>query len=237
MKSNLMIKKYIVESDNGTKNMKTIKSFFGTKLIDIEDSIIIDNKSIRYSDINGYQYFNIEYLGATENEQLIDLTDLKNTYHTISLQTQSIIDIENSTKWSIDIDIKNILKKYLFGKIKESRTFKTIKTIDTKNSDIDDSIYSFIDYNILNRYELDKIDFYVKYTNFNTSNVFNNNIIQYNPIFIDILYNDTYLIKNYNLIKKDQFENLTNIKILFNQIKPSTDYKFDYYFNINYKKI
>ena len=71
-----MIKKYIVESDNGTKNMKTIKSFFGTKLIDIEDSIIIDNKSIRYSDISGYQYFNIEYLGATENEQLIDLTDL-----------------------------------------------------------------------------------------------------------------------------------------------------------------
>lgn len=237
MKNNLMIKRYRVEEDHGTKNMKTIKSFLGTKLIDIEDSIIIDNRAIQYTDIDEYQNYDTTNLGTNENETLIDLTELKTTYHTIKLQTQDMFNIENNTKWEISIDIKSILKEYLFAKIKEARTFKTIKLDDTKNKSVNNSIYNFITYNILNRYELDNIELYIKYSSLMTSNIFNRTLVQYDPLFVETAYVNDYLVYDYGLVKNDQFENLTPIKLLYNQTKKSNEYRFDYYFNVNYKKI
>jgi len=232
-----MIKKYNIEYDNGTKNMKTVKTFFGTKLIDIEDTIIIGNNSIQYTDDNGYQYYNIDNTQTNEIETLIDLTTLKFQNHTIQIQTQDISNIENNTKWIIEIDIKKILKEYLFARIKESRTFKTLKTINTKDNDINLSIYDFINLNILNRYKLSTIDMYLKYETLNTNNIFNTNLVQYNPIFDESLFDDANLITDYTLIKKDEFENLTPIEILYNQIKKSSEYRFNYYFNINFERI
>ena len=236
MKNNLIVKKYAVQYDNGTKNMSTVKSFFGTKLIDIEDNITIDNTSIKYKDYNGYQNYN-EHLSLSETEKIINQTTLKETYHTMSLQTQDMFNIENNTRWIMYIDIRNILRDYLFGKIKERRTFKTIKAENTKEHDINLAIYKFIDINVLNRYELSGIDMYLKYYPLKTSNIFNKTKTQYNPIFDELLYDSNNLITDYSLIKKDQFENLTPVKVLYNQTKKSTEYKFDYYFNLNYKKI
>ena len=235
MKSNLMIKRYKTELDNGTKNMKTIKSYFGSTLIDIEDEIIIDNSALKYKDINGYQNYNLS--NNNDEEKYIDLTTLKTVNHNIKLQNQDISNLVNNSKWIIDLNIKNILNEYLFAKIKESGSFKAVKDNNTKNNNIDLSIYNFIKFNIINRYQFNKIDFYVKYLNLESSNVFNRNLIQYNPVYNENLYNDLYLIKDYKIMKKDEFENLTPIKILYNQNKSSKDYKFDYYFNIFFNKI
>ena len=158
MKNNLMIKKYNVEYDNGTKNMKTVKSFFGTKLINIENNIIIDNNSIQYTDFDGYQNYNIDNVRTNETEILIDLTDIKSENHIMNTQTQDIFTMENNTKWEIVINIKKILREYLFAKIKESRTFKTLNAINTKSNDINLSIYDFINLNVINKYELSNID-------------------------------------------------------------------------------
>jgi hypothetical protein len=237
MKSNLMIKRYRTEFDNGTKNMKTIKSYFGSTLIDIEDEIIIDNISLQYQDINGYQNYDIGNLNNNETNKYINLTELKLKNHTIGLQNQNITHLENNSKWEINLKLKDILREYLFAKIKESRSFKTVKQENTKNDDINLAIYNFINYNILNRYQLNRIDFYLKYVEIKSSNIFNRNNIQYNPIFDENLYNIQYLIKDYKIIKKDQFENLTPIKIQYNQTKSSKDFKFDYYFNIIFSKI
>jgi len=236
MKSNLMIKKYHVEYDNGTKSMSTIKSFFGTKLIDIEDNIKVDNSSIQYTETNGYQNYKTNNI-TTETEIFVDLTKLKNDNHTINPQTQEIFDLENNTRWVLNIDIKKILREYLFASIKKARSFKTIKAENTKDNDINVSIYKFIDINILNRYQLSNIDFYIRYDKITTSNIFNKNLIQYNPTFDESLYNINYITNNFSLIKRDEFENLTNIKILYNQIKKSSEYRFSYYFNVNYNKI
>ena len=237
MKSNLMIKKYNIEYDNGTKNMKTVKTFFGTKLIDIEDAIIVGNNSIQYTDNNGYQNYNITNVETKEIETLVDLTVLKLDNHTIETQTQDIFSMENNTKWKIDIDIKKILREYLFAKIKNARTFKTLKVANTKDNNINLSIYDFINLNILNRYSLSTIDFYLTYETLNTNNIFNTNLVQYNPTFDETLFDDSNLITDYTLIKKDQFENLTPIQLMYNQIKKSSEYRFNYYFNINFKRI
>jgi len=237
MKSNLMIKKYNVEYDNGTKNMKTVKTFFGTKLIDIEDTIIIGNDSIQYTDDNGYQNYNVTNVQTNETETLVDLTQLKLENHTIETQTQDIVSMENNTKWKMEIDIKKILREYLFARIKKARTFKTLKAVNTKDNDINLSIYDFINLNVLNRYKLSTLDMYLNYETLNTNNIFNTNLIQYNPTFDETLFDNTNLITDYTLIKKDEFENLTPIQILYNQIKKSTEYRFNYYFNLNFERI
>lgn len=234
MKRNLLIKRYLTEFDNGTKNMKSVKCYFGTNLIDIEDTITIDNLSIIYKDNDGYQNYENN---INETEKLINLTNLKNNNHSIKIQTQDNFNIENNTKWSIDINIKNILIDYLFGKIKEVRTFKTIKKEDTKKNDINLTIYDFINFNILNRYKLNKIDLFIKYSELKSNNIFNKSLFKYNPIFDGSIFNQNYIVNDYNLLKKDEFENLTPIKILYNQNKKSNDFKFDYYFNIIYEKI
>jgi len=233
MKDNLMIKQYNVIYDNGTKNMKTSKSFFGTKLIDIEDSITIDNISIKYTDIYGYQYFNTNPI---EKETILNLSELKKRNHQIKLQTQNDFNISNNTIWEIIINIEEILRQYLFFKIKESRTFKTVKQEHTKNNDINLSIYDFINFNILNKYKIDHVDFYIKYKSILNNNKFDKSV-QYDPIFDDTILKSENLIKNYTFIKKDEFDNLSNIKIIYNQIKNSLEYKFDYYFNLIYKRI
>jgi len=233
MKDNLMIKKYNVVYDNGTKNMKTNKSFVGTKLIDIEDEILIDNKSIKYSDYFDYQYYNIN---KNETDKIINLSTLKNKNHFIKTQTQNSFDYNNNTIWEINININEILKQYLFAKIKESRTFKTIKSENTKNNNINLSIYKFIESNILNKYTLDHIDLYIKYNNILNNNLFDTTT-KYKPIFDETIQNNNNLIIDYSLIKKDEFENLTPIKIIYKQIKPPTEYTFNYYFNLIFKRI
>jgi hypothetical protein len=235
MKDNLLIKRYKVEMDNGTKNMNIIKSYFGSTLMDIEDEIFINNLSISYSDYNNYQYYDNNF-NTNETEKIVSLTELKRDNHTINIINQDEINLTNNTKWEIDINIKKILKEYLFARIKESRTFKTIRDNNTKDNDINQSIYNYIIFNILNRYEFTVIDFYIKYQNLN-NNIFNKTNKQYNPIFDDNSYNNDYFIKDYNIIKKDQFENLSPIKIIYSQSKSSKDYRFDYYFNITYTKI
>jgi len=244
MKNDLILKRYNKETDNGTKNMNEVRSFFGSKLIDIEDTIIIDNKSIQYTELqdsvnDGFQYYDNKSFGTLEVPILRNLSDLKEQYHTIKILNQNIQDLENNTKWNIEIDIKKILKDYLFVKIKEARSFKSIKKINTKNrGGINLNVYKFIDYNVLNRYEFDKIDFYVKYENIlNKSTMFQQLLTQYNCQYDDKLFDSVNIVKDYSLSRIDQFENLSKLKIVYNQTKSSIDYKFNYYFNIFYKKI
>ena len=243
MKNDLIIKRYSKKTDKGTKNMKEIKSYFGSKLIDIEDTIFIDNTAIQYTELqdginDGFQYYNIEKLGGTEVSILKDLTELKEQYHTLSILTQNIQDLENNTKWLIVIDIKNILREYLFTRVKESRSFRTIRKDDTKNRNINLSVYKFVDNNILDRYELGDIDFYVKYEDIlKDSTIYTKRLKQYDSEFDDTIYDILNLKKDFSLIKRDPLENLEPIKIIYNQIKSSLDYKFNYYFNISFKKI
>ena len=103
------------------------------------------------------------------------------------------------------------------------------------SNNINNAIYEYITYNIFSRYRLEKIDFYVGYYNIQQQTIYDNVLLQYNPTFNPDVYKKENLsnmsVVGYNPYKFD------TITIQYNQSKPSTQYSFDYYFDLNFTKI
>lgn len=247
MKSNLLLKKYKITTDYGTKNLKPQKSFFGSIMLDVEDEILIDNSSISYKQISnpddrnqdGYQYYDLDTLGLeSETEYSFNLSDLKEKNHTIKLYNQSEDSVARNTSWEYDINVKNILRNYLFYRLKEKRVFKCIKNTYFINNNINLSIYKYIDENLINRYSFDQLNFYVNYYDITRNQTYlNTPLLQLDPKYDVTVYSNEYKINNVDVVKKDNFENLQNLKVIYNQIKEAGRYKFNYYFTLNYKRI
>jgi len=253
MKDNLILKYYESETVNGLFNLLEEETFFSSKIMELEDEIIINDLGIQYyefyvdaeptdtsalieSKMNGYQYNELNIFSETFN--LMDLVYVKNKYHKIELSQQSDYDKSHNTKWSITIDIKNIIIDYLFAKVKEIRTFKSLNYNNFMNQNINESIRKYIELNILDRYKFEEIDFYVKYTNINKNSVYNlETLKQFEPLFLQDIELDKYKVKNV-LTKSDNYLNqFDDINVNYSQTESSKEYKFDYYFNLHFKKI
>jgi hypothetical protein len=245
MKDSLMLKKYKTEKVPGTYNLIEEKTFFGTKIMDIEDYIEITDKSIQYYELNvsgtsqennGYQYYELNTF--IEDVIIQDIVNIKNENHTIKKTLQSKETEINNTHWKIKIDIKSILSQYIFGKIKETRTFKSIESSVFINRNINKSIYEYIENNILDRYELDNIELYVKYIDIKNNIIYSNLAIkQYDPLFNQSIEIEENRVRNTNLKLDLYLDKLAPITVDYYQTKSSTEYKFDYYFNLYFKKI
>ena len=255
MKDTLMLKKYNNQTINGTYNLFEERSFFGSKMMEIEDDININNTSIQYYQYfidtsiftgstflelaknNGFQYYILNK--NLETFFIDDLVQLKLDYHTISKFQQNDIDLKNNTKWQINIDVSDILKYYLFYNIKSSRTFKGLKYTNFINQNINNSILEYITNNVLNRYKFDSIDLYVQYSQINlSSDIYNyRTLLQYNPVFDSSVELTENKVNNVSIPQDNNIDQLSNVILIYNQIKPSTQWTFSYYFNIHYKKI
>jgi len=242
MKDNLIIKSYKTENIIGTKQLKDISMFFGGKMFDIEDKIIINNNTIDYSEYvdpvlknTGYQFLSDADILLNETVYSINLFDLKNKNHTIELLQQNKTDLKFNSKWQLNINIKKILKEYIFSKIKNSRAFKCITYSDILNKDINSSIKTYIELNILNRYKFSYIEFFVKYYDIGKININSNLTLKFNPKFDMSIENENNKITNLNVIYNQN--KIDNLIVNYNQLYPSTNYKFDYYFNLKFEKI
>ena len=244
MKSTLIIRKFNTTPTIGTRSAKEIKSFFGSKLIDIEDDITVNDISIQYSEVvdkvniqnDHYQYFNKNALHP-ETVILKSLDDVKFENH--SLDIYSPVEVVHSNfEWILTIDAKNILREYLFLRMKESRVFKCVRTTDVVGMNINSYIYDYIDNNVLNRYNISVLDFYAQYLNIvKDTTMFTNKQTLKKPNFNKNVFNINNRIKDVNIVTPDYLNNLGTVKIIFNQTKSVNQYKFDYYFVISYKKI
>lgn len=250
MKEDLILKRFKKELVNGTFNLLEEETFFGSKIMELEDEIIIDDKSVQYfqyffnADVgdttgqtlaknNGYQYSQLNKLVETFN--LLDVVDLKYNNHTISKATQTTRDEKYNTKWVIDVNIRNILKEYIFAKIKERRTFKSISYDKFLSRDINNSIYEYIELNLLDRYSFNYIDFYVRYVDIKHNIIWSDlKLKQFDPQFRSDIGLPEYVDHNVNVEIANFIDPIANLKINYFQTKP---YKFDYYFNIYFKKI
>lgn len=253
MKEDLILKRFKKELVNGTFNLLEEETFFGSKIMELEDEIIIDDKSVQYFQYffnapvgdttgqtlaknNGYQYSQLNKLVETFN--LLDVVDLKYDNHTISKATQTSRDEKYNTKWVIDVNIRNILKEYIFAKIKERRTFKSISYDKFLSRDINNSIYEYIELNLLDRYSFNYIDFYVRYVDIKHNTIWSDlTLKQFDPQFRSDIELPEYIDQSVNVEIANFIVPIANLKINYFQTKPSTDYKFDYYFNIYFKKI
>ena len=211
----------------GTFNMVEESNFFGAKMLEVEDTISIDKQDIIY-----YQKLNNEQIDISIESSLTSYvyssTNDKFDNHTLIIdESQSKYQLEKDTKWIIDIDLNKILSNYLFATLKRFRTFEGVKNNMNKYNDVDVAIRNYIKYNVLDRYKYKSIYLYVDYKDMREQSLlrYKNNWNINTPVGSKLTKIQT----------ETAFDNST-IKLTFNQEKDSSDYNFDYYFNILYKE-
>lgn len=213
----------------GTLNMVEESTFFGAKMLEIEDTISIDNQDIIY-----YQKLNGEQLDFSVESSLSSIVYSSSTNklnnHTLELDTtQPKYQLDNNTRWILTIDLKTIIIDYLYATLKRYRTFEGVKNEMTMFNDVNVGVRNYIQSNVLNRYKFKSIDLYVRYQDLR-----NQSLLRYKNNWDNNIINPTY-----NLIKfqtETEFDE-SSIRITFNQEKPSNTYSMDYYFNILFEKI
>ena len=238
MKSDLIISRYKTEKIIGTKSSFDSRTFFGSKMIDIEDSITIDDRLIQYSEVfdtddkrnNGYQYYSD--LDNVEKIYLVSLFDVKNDYHTVTLGSQSDIDLRLNTNWTILINWEDVLIEYIYLKLKESRTFKTIKFENVLSENINLYIRKYIENNLISRYGFNSINFYIKYFDLDDGDEDKDPNLVFNPIFDASIKSDENQVKNVNTTL---FPTLLNVQ--YKQTESSQFKKFHYYFDLIIDKV
>ncbi len=228
MRRNYISPEFTYVKKNGSMNMIEQTSFFGSKMIDIMDSLTISNENIIY-----YQTQNKDQLNFSLEKNLppilySSIID-KNTNHVIkSDESQSKIQYESNTKWIITVDIKTILTNYLFATLKKYRTFEGVKNNMTIYNNIDTAIYEYISKNILDRYKYKSLQFFVEYVPFSQDGS-----LRYKNNFIEI--SNVSNITNKIQVMVDDDQSVANI--IFNQENSSNLYNFNYYFNLDFEKI
>ena len=154
MRRSYISPEYDITPVYGTFNMLEESTFFSAKMLEIEDSITIDNLDIIY-----YQKDNGEQLDLSIESSLpsyaYSSTNDKNSHHTLVMDdSQPKYQLDNNTRWLLKIELNTILINYLFSTLKKYRTFEGIKNDMTIYNNIDTAVYSYINLNILNRYKL-----------------------------------------------------------------------------------
>jgi hypothetical protein len=213
----------------GTLNMVEESTFFGAKMLEIEDTISIDNQDIIY-----YQKLNGEQLDFSIESSLSSIVYSSSTNklnnHTLELDTtQPKYQLDNNTRWILTIDLKTIITDYLYATLKRYRTFEGVKNEMTMFNDVNVGVRNYIQSNVLNRYKFKSIDLYVRYQDLR-----NQSLLRYKNNWDNNIINPTYKLTKFQT--ETEFDE-SSIRITFNQEKPSTTYSMDYYFNILFEKI
>lgn len=213
----------------GTLNMKEESSFFGSKMLEIEDSLELHNQGIVYFQNLLKEQLDLD-VEKTSNPIIYLVSDDKKANHTLVLDdSQNDFQKNGLTKYIITIDLKAILENYLFAILKQYRTFEGVKNSMTTYNDVNFAIEEYIRRNVVNRYKYKTIEVYLKYRDIRSQNV--------------LRYQNSWnpnITQTENLLKKVQTETSydeTSIKVMFTQEKPSDQYSFEYFFNLVFEKL
>lgn len=213
----------------GTNNMEEESNFFGSKMLEIEDSIKLSDIDITwYQNLEGEQIdFSIESSGQPF---VYSSTIDKLEKHTLQLDTtQPQYQKENKAKWIIEINTYDILFNYLFSIMKKHRTFEGLKKNMTIYADVDVALKKYIEINVMNRYKLDGVELYVSYQDLRKQP-----LLRYKNNWSKEVATQEYRITR---IQQETSPDKKNNKLFFTQEKPTSDWSMKYYFNLNFVKI
>ena len=113
--------------------------------------------------------------------------------------------------------------------MKKFRSFDGLKNLMTRNGDVNVSLKNYIDFNVVNRYKFSKVDLYISYKDLR-----NQSILRYKN------YWNANIDLESNRVVKIQSETAydgSSVNLIFNQEKDSSQFAFDYYFNILFEKL
>lgn len=229
MRKNYISPEFKYNNVYGTFNMKEQSSFFGSKMLEIEDSISISDTNLIYYQSTDKSQIDLSS-ESTIRPIVYNVSTDKLSNHDIKIdESQTQYDLNNNTKWIVDINVNDILVNYLFATLKQARTFEGVQNSMTIYNDVDFAIKEYIKTNVLNRYKFSKIELYLKYNDLR-----NQNILRYKNNW------NQNAMKDGSILKKIQTEttyDYSTIKLKFSQEQPSSKYTFDYYFNLFFDKI
>lgn len=218
--------KYILRP--GSLNMQESTSFFGSKMMDIEDNIIADNSNIVYYTNAASEQINFDL--EKNNTAIVynTVSDKQNNHVITQDKSQSDLQKDTNCRWIIDIELKKILQSYLFAQLKSARTFEGVLNVNTIYGNVDDAIRQYIEKNLVSRYRFIGIDFYVEYVDLS---------IQGRLRFVN---NFRELTTSNSIVTRIQtttnFDN-SRLSVIFNQELPTTTHSFDYYFIPKWQKV
>lgn len=213
----------------GTYNMEEESSFFGSKMLEIEDSLSILKNNILY-----YQNLNNEQIDESKEKDLpaivYSATDDKKINHTLILDdSQTDEQKETYAKWILTIDLQTILKNFVFANLKKERTFDGVSNAMTINRNVDFSIRDYIERNVLNRYKLNRVELFIVPVDLLT--LFS---LKYENKWDTTIESDKYKFTRFSTVTDFKYR---DVKLYFNQELPANQYGFRYYYNLYYDKL
>ena len=228
MRRNYISPEYYNNDVYGTFNMVEESNFFGSKMLEVEDSIYVEKKDIIY-----YQKLNNEQLDlsieSSLNSYIYSVSGSKLSNHTLVFdENQPKYQLESDTRWIMNINLKGILSEYLFSTLKSYRTFEGVKNEMTRYGDVNVAINNYINNNVIDRYKYKSIDLYLNYKDMRSQS-----LLRYKNTWNVNTPENTKFIKLQSEISSDY----SSIKLIFNQEKTSALYNFEYYFNILFEKV
>ena len=229
MRRSYMSPEYSNTQIYGTFNMVEESNFFAAKMLEVEDSIYVSNQNIIYYQKSTGEQIDLA-IESSLPTQVYSASDNIKSHQKLTLDDAQLdSQKESNTKWILNIDLRDILSDYLFAVMKRYRTFEGISNPLTRTNDVNTAIREYISNNVTNRYKLSRLDLYVSYTDLR-----NQNVLRYKNTWKSTISLDS------NLLKKKQMDvafDESTLKVLFTQEKPSSQYNFDYSFNILFEKI
>jgi hypothetical protein len=223
----------------GTFNMKETSGFFGSKMLDLEDEVNILNENLAYTQLENGEQMD-EAAEANSSQILYDSTVNKQVNHVLSLDgNQSDFQKENSAKWTLRVEIKDILRNHLFATLKKYRTFEGLRPNLVLYNNVDLAIFEYINTNILSRYAFTRADLFVEYVDLcgDGQLQYKN---EYNPL-IEASAKPATQPSADNVRVSDFTTQLSPdenfLDISFTQKKPAFAWSYRYYFNLYFTKL
>jgi hypothetical protein len=213
----------------GTFNMVEESNFFGSKMLDIEDKISLQKQDIiYYQNLNGEQ---LDYSVESSLKSYVFSSSInKSENHKLEIdETQPKYQMDKNTKWILTINVEKILSDFIYAEMKKWRTFEGIKNEMTRYNNVNLALKSYIDNNVKDKYRLKNIDLYISYKDLRNQNILRFKNSWDSNVFLD----SNKLIK----LQRETSTDGSEVKLIFSQEKPSSDWSFNYFFNLNFEKI
>jgi hypothetical protein len=250
MRKSFLTKEFSLEPTPGTMNMQEVRSFFTSKVLELEDVMVVGEEDITWFESKD----STQGIGLDNQNMRLDMFELKRLNHRVRMSPQQTVDDKmNYTKWEFSFDIKKIIRSYLFAQMKKNRTFTDMENRKTLHGSVNTAMYEYIDRNVLPRIQFAGITMYIRY--YTLSELQENNVVslQYNVDF----RKDLLQLSPLSGETTAQFENrlhahrrdakVTNFQLttspdeetatmVYKQVQSSLYHKFDYYFDVVYKK-
>jgi len=250
MKKSFITKEYSQEAKAGTFSMLEKRNFFGGKILEIDDIMNVNQNDITWIEASD----NTQGVNIDNKTQTLNTSSLKGDEHTLRIYPkQSTSEINQFTTWELVINIENIIKSWIFAQLKKFKTFSGIRNDETKSGEIDSAIKHYIELNIIPRIEFATVYLYIRYFRIgeidNTTQVALKFDTKYTEFTIipppksgetteelllrSEIFKESIQATNFNLNVGVFGKQAT---ILYKQTKTSENYKFDYYFDVVYRK-